>query len=94
MEASRHKPPTRLHSHEGKAESTPRRSSINAKTARMDATTTIARPKCYGYLGRKNQRKSRGKRRRKSIHNAWGIHTARRIHAKTRRGKAERLARS
>jgi len=94
VEASRHKPPTRLHSYEGKAESASRRDDINTETAWMDATTIGTRPKRYGYLGRKNQRKSRRKRKRKSYDNVRRIYTTRRVYAKTRRRKTERFTRS
>jgi len=60
---------------------------------RMDATTTNKRSKRHGYFGRKNQRKSCGKRRHKSCKNAWRIYAARRIYAKARR-KTEGSTRS
>jgi len=94
VEASCHKPPTRLHTYEGKAQSTPRRNNINTKTTWMDAATTGTRSKRYGHLCRKDERESRGKGRDESCNNTRRIHTARRIHAKTRWRETERFARS
>jgi len=63
---------------------------------RMGTNTPITKPKCHGYLCRKNKRKDHRERRNESGNNAArGIYPSRRIPpTKMRRRKTERFMQS
>jgi len=91
METGSHKPATRLHPYESTTQSTSRRGD-NILPKGMDTPKNVDRPKCNGYVGRKNLRPHHRKQRNESSHHAsWRIRTSRRIYAKrARRRKNER----
>jgi len=95
MEAGSHQPTTGIYTYEGKTMSTSRRKCPNL-TKGMGTDSATFKPKCNGYIGRKDTGKNRRKRRNEPSNNATrGIHTLRRIHA-TRKGrrKTERYTQS